>query len=69
MAGNNPEEVLRFAIIHNLIIAYMLKEMESPDRASQQDLYQLLRDEKLLHVRFTYSPDELILYKMATYVK
>ena len=53
MAGNNPEETQRFAIVHNLIIAYMLREMESPNRASQQALYQFLRNEKLLHVRFT----------------
>jgi hypothetical protein len=47
----------------------MMREMEGPSRESQQALYQLLRNEKLLQVRFTQSPEELNLIKMATYVK
>lgn len=51
--GNNEMESLKFAILTNLIIAYMMREMIEPNRASQQALYELLRNEKLLHVRFT----------------
>ena len=46
-----------------------MREEQNPSRASQQALYQLLRSEKLLNVRYTQSPDELNLFKMATYVK
>ena len=45
------------------------EEQESPSRENQQALYQLLRSERLLNVRYTQSPDELNLFKLATYVK
>lgn len=67
--GNNEMESQKFAILTNLIIAYMMQEMVQPNQTSQQALYELLRNEKLLHVRFTQSTDELNLFKLATYVK
>ena len=69
MEGPNTREDQKFAILQNLIIAYVMREEQNPSRASQQALYQLLRSEKLLNVRYTQSPDELNLFKMATYVK
>ena len=51
--GPNALESQKFAILQNLIITYMLREEEEPSRASQQALYQLLRNEKLLNVRYT----------------
>lgn len=49
----------------------MMKEQEGgePDKETQKILYKVMRDERLLHVRYTQSVDELNLYKMATYVK
>ena len=56
-------------MLTNLIIAYMLFEEQTPSRDIQQAVYNLLRDEHLLLVRYTQSPDELNLFKMATFVK
>jgi len=69
IAGINPKEEQKFAILTNLIISYMLFETEKPSRATQQAVYELLRNERLLHVRYTQSLDELNLYKLATFVK
>ena len=41
--GNNKEEERKFAILNNLIIAYMMREMQGPKRAAQNELYNLLR--------------------------
>ena len=69
MEGENDQETLKFAIINNLIITYVLREMQEPDLASQQALYTILQRERLLNVRYTQSVDELNLFKMATYIK
>ena len=69
LEGCNIRESQKFAILQNLVISYMMREMEEPSRSRQQTLYQLLRAESLIHIRFTQSNDELNLFKMATFVK
>ena len=69
LEGCNVREAQKFAILQNLVIAYMMREMEEPSRTRQTTLYQLLRTESLIHIRFTQSTDELNLFKMATFVK
>ena len=51
--GINADEELYFAILTNLIISYMMKEQEEPSRQNQKVLFELLRDERLFHVRYT----------------
>ncbi len=65
--GTNMRENFKFAILNNLIIAYIMREQAEPDRVNQQSLYQILRAEKLFDVRYTQSEQELNLFKMATY--
>ena len=53
LEGCTEEEAQKFAILHNLVIAYIMRELESPDPENQHALYQLLRNEKLIAVRYT----------------
>ena len=53
LEGCNKEELQKFAILQNLIIAFMLCLREKYSKKVMNKLYQILVDENLLHVRFT----------------
>ena len=49
----DPRQLEKIAILNNLIIAFMLKESVKVDVSGMNQLYEILRYENVIDVRFT----------------
>ena len=65
----DPSQLEKFAILNNLIIAFMLKESVKVDFAGMDQLYEILRYENVIDVRFTQIQEELTLFLLVAYFK
>ena len=65
----DPSQLEKFAILNNLIIAFMLKESVKVDVAGMDQLYEILRYENVIDVRFTQIQEELTLFLLVAYFK
>ena len=65
----DQSQLEKFAILNNLIIACMLKESVKVDVAGMDQLYEILRYENVIDVRFTQIQEELTLFLLVAYFK